>query len=608
MVAFVSDCSERTGPAAPHASLETRTACSNVCALLDDPRTLLAATATADSASANVYLGDVNVRGEAGDTVALALVGDDSIIGTIDASEMVYVTVGDRVTAEPLAAFRRSHSVFRFSTSGTVNLEYTISRNMQVPANWRPVGALSLSQLVGGTSAAIDARTPWVRGAAARAVRSHAAATIAADAAANTLIEAPAPGTYEGVSVSMTPYAPNDGPWTADFQSNPGHGQSHSIDIEFGTPVAVVVVTIVDPDFPGNTITAYDASGAVISTQEFGYDLKPGHVTTETLMVSGAISRIVLAAAPGDYVSYSMQIQAVASFSVACTPSSVVRGELITCAVADPSFGPYEWSFAPSISTVTGVTRAPTSDKTWSGSVAASGTVTVTGWSRAADAGVNPRETATAAISVTARAWANQPLKFPSLPSNGGQGALSSIAQRFGNDWVIRFGLFTMFAPKTVNIGTVAVGPNSGYAFVLSNVQVPQPLVNINNIALSPGSDFASKQTGSFNGRSVDPTSGLPYCTASALPKVRTEAERHEGLTGAANSHYGIASAQMATSTMSADIEAVVYPSKADAANAVFGVFNTWAASVKTLQDSFDTAENQLLSAWAGNCQLVIQP
>ncbi|MDQ6830946.1 MAG: hypothetical protein M3081_18940 [Gemmatimonadota bacterium] len=410
----------------------------------------------------------------------------------------------------------------------------------------------------------------------------------------------------------MSPYAPNDGPWAADFQSDPGHGQSHTIVINFSAPVSTVAITIWDPDFPGNSMTAYDASGAVISSQGFGYDLTPGRLTTETVTASGAISRIVLVAALGDYVSYSMQIRAGATFSVKCSGSpggenTVERGGVLSCVVADPSFGPFQWSFSPSVGTVPAVTRPDTPDKTWTGPMAASGTITVAGWSQVGDVGLKPRETATATIAVTARAWASQPLQFPSLPSNGGQGKLSPMALWNGTDWVMTYGLFEFVVPKSISGGTINGGPNDGYVFVLQNFQIPQPVVYINS-ALSAGSAFASNQTGSFNGNTVDPATKLPYCTTAALPLLRAQTERHEGLTGAANSHYGIWAANMKSATMSADIEKLVFPTGTAVVTAAFGVFNAWVATVKPQQAAFDAAEYPLIPVWSGGCQLVLQP
>lgn len=89
------------------------------------------------------------------------------------------------------------------------------------------------------------------------------------------------------------------------FQSQAGTGAQGTVNIEFSCPVASVRVTALDPDFPGNTMTALDAQGAVLDTVEFQGDNTPGTLTRDTQRVRApGITRISLVAAPREYIAY----------------------------------------------------------------------------------------------------------------------------------------------------------------------------------------------------------------------------------------------------------------------------------------------------------------
>ena len=116
-------------------------------------------------------------------------------------------------------------------------------------------------------------------------------------------------GIYCGVETRITPWAPADAEWErATFQSDKGHGQSHDITITFDAPVASVEVTAYDATFTGNKMLAYDAAGALVGSAMFPGNNEPGELTEQTRTISGKISKVVLIAAPRDYLNYSMRV------------------------------------------------------------------------------------------------------------------------------------------------------------------------------------------------------------------------------------------------------------------------------------------------------------
>jgi hypothetical protein len=122
--------------------------------------------------------------------------------------------------------------------------------------------------------------------------------------AQSTSCPVPSPGTHCGVSVGISPFV--TGGVFGGFQSNPGTGVSAPITITFSPPVASVSVTALDPDFPGNRMDAFNASGGLVSSAPFVGDGTPGVFTTSTATVTGAgIARVVLVPAPAEFVAYN---------------------------------------------------------------------------------------------------------------------------------------------------------------------------------------------------------------------------------------------------------------------------------------------------------------
>ena len=124
-----------------------------------------------------------------------------------------------------------------------------------------------------------------------------------------------ASGTFCGVQVNLAPYA-TGGPF-GGFQSDAGTGASHPITMTLSLPINWVSVKVVDPDFDGNVVRAYDGNDTMVSEYLVSGDGTANVLTQEMGGTGGAgIVRVELVPAPGDYVAYD-ELQIVPS---GCAP------------------------------------------------------------------------------------------------------------------------------------------------------------------------------------------------------------------------------------------------------------------------------------------------
>jgi hypothetical protein len=203
--------------------------------------------------------------------------------------------------------------VWRFSAGDTVTLHFTLNRALASA----PSGRIVLTAV--NSSAVVHASRPWLapgNGSAGLRMALAGAASTPSGRRLNDVLPGCSDvaisqsGSYCGVSVMFDQVVPADAflDAGATFQSNPGHGLSNPIDITFNPPAASVTVTAYDPTFDGNSMTAFDADGAVIGTVPFPGNGTPGTLTTQTGTLSGSIARVLLTPAPLDYVAYSMSV------------------------------------------------------------------------------------------------------------------------------------------------------------------------------------------------------------------------------------------------------------------------------------------------------------
>ena len=303
-------CTARDLPTATHQSPPSGTGgasqlalyedCASSCVLIASNAPLWSAAAT-DSAAVSVDVATARIVGVAGDSVMLSLDADTAFVNALPSNELLTVTAGTIVASVPLRDLVERRVVLRLASGDTTTVHYTLNRELaRVPA-----GAVTLTQQ---TSARVEALTaPWISGGGASA--HPLAAENAADSCSDA-VPVNAAGTYCGVAVAFSPYAPADAflGAGAQFQSNAGHGVSQPITITFDSPVHAVTVTAYDPTFNGNQMEAFDTAGTSLGVVGFPGNGIPGVLTTQTGTLTSAIARVVLTPAPLDYVAYSMNV------------------------------------------------------------------------------------------------------------------------------------------------------------------------------------------------------------------------------------------------------------------------------------------------------------
>jgi hypothetical protein len=111
------------------------------------------------------------------------------------------------------------------------------------------------------------------------------------------------PGQFCGLTVDISPF--QTGGAFGGFQSDVGTGASNPITITLSAPINWVSIVILDPDFNGNMMRAYDAQGTLVSEVDFPSDGTPGVLTQSSQGTGGGnIVRVELIPAPADYVAY----------------------------------------------------------------------------------------------------------------------------------------------------------------------------------------------------------------------------------------------------------------------------------------------------------------
>jgi len=120
------------------------------------------------------------------------------------------------------------------------------------------------------------------------------------------------------VTLSLNPYNFNNQVSELGiFQAVAGNGASPAMTGSFNIGVNTVGATIVDPDFAGSQIVAFDSDGNEIQRKSFAFDGTPRALTKDTQILrkegdfgtgSAFIKTFLLVAAPLDYVAYDVII------------------------------------------------------------------------------------------------------------------------------------------------------------------------------------------------------------------------------------------------------------------------------------------------------------
>lgn len=402
------------------------------------------------------------------------------------------------------------------------------------------------------------------------------------------------------------------------FQSDPGStGPSHEISITFSSSVSSITVKVNDPTWVGNKMIAYEGS-QVVDTAAFVGNGLPGFNDPSTRTISGSITRVVLIPAPNDYVTYevSILVDGNVRLNVSCSPAPVVRAAVVTCTASLSN----NKAFSVILATVDGLDGSPVfvsftsvnGGKAWQtqGPGLYPTTLSVTALSGTTSYG------GTGYVTISPRTFPS--ISFPSLPTERKATSRDGLVFLDMSLSLIPMRWAEMRIPKmdTLAIGPITVvvadsGPSIGYATVgpIGSLPLVGPEVVLNPTLYREGTFYADQN--GHDGVSNRDENGMLYCNNATDPgwldRVLAFVRRHEGVTGAANSHYGLWTQAFQTLNPQGAIESLVFPADTpqdQVRGRVVGSFNAWLSqqSVNAPHDDLDNLEskNAKFSAEAG--------
>lgn len=509
LVVVLAACSGDPAPTAPvrneMASVRqalaaaTTVGCDTICVVLQNTLPFRAARVQPDSATSQVLLASFRISGQANGVVRLHLVADTTWWSAVPDTAVLEVVADSVRSVVPLSALKTESVVYRFTSSKVVALRLELRR--QFPA--LPAGSVQLVQHL-QHGQLLQATTPW-------GPRPVSAATTTSSYNACGFN---APETTCGVTIGINPFWQGTAWTSTGFQSGSGTGASSTIHLTFSQPVDGFSVNVYDPDYNGNKVVAYDATGKVIGRVNVPGDRTPGVLTIEPVTITApGIVAVDLIPASGDYVAYDNAQLLAAILTVACTPSPVVRGSSVTCTATPPqgstSTTINQWQFANNQFTIVNTTNHAL---TWSGVVAVGGTVTVNGLVDGNAA------TGSTTFTVSRRDWTQdtvslllinvQPSGLPSQPK-----AYSDLGQTFWS---------AIIDPSNSVYTIIQGGPNDSVAYFLKPPVAETTLVHVNSEQLGDtSSQFTQLQPISSTTDTCTRADVLPY-----LPLVQA----HEGI------------------------------------------------------------------------------
>jgi hypothetical protein len=365
---------------------------------------------------------------------------------------------------------------------------------------------------------------------------------------------------------------------------------------------------------------AYNAAGAVVATNDYaGYTdglPKSGIPWTGSMQLASGANDIVRVEFTTPLPSNSSFDWAVigATPTVSCTPATPVRGEQVDCSTTGFAVVG-TWTFTPTNPALPIVTDVSNSAGAhWVGGLVADGKVTLDGWIKASDYPdpTKKQPAGQVGVAVTARPWSRSLLQLPGIPTFGGAGTLQPAPEQDSTGWTMTWGLYQ---PGGLDLSTKSVstpngGPNKGYKTLVDLPKLKRTTVFLNP-ALDGVGAWAARQTGRYRGLTIHPQLHIPFCTMAAFATLKPEAARHEGLTGAPDSHYGIWQTEFAQSQLPARWEALVATSDAELVGAVRDSYDTFINSPaeQVPQKALDTRDDiSAIRRWSGNCEFIYQP
>ena len=450
---------------------------------------LTAAIARPDSSSVAISIATLSLSGRAGDTVALLLRADPAVLRA--AGPSVHVVVGSDSFA--LGDLVRGVKVTELATTGTRALTVAMTRRVR-----SAVRGTFVLQLYTNASVAAS-RSQWLADAlAGDSSIGRAKGVSGPDSQSVPLVLDPedctlpsASGTCGGTTWAISPYfTPTVFCGTTCFTSQPNTGQSLPVTIAFNPAIASITVTIQDPTWAGNTMTAYALDGSEIGTATFTGSGMPGGNVPDTKQLIGVIDHVVLTPVEGDYVAYVAEFTPLpVGINVTCN-SPLMRGTSISCTAAAANQGETlvvtGWSFRDSTPQNRVIRQNNTNSTTWGGTMAVKGTVFVDGTINGAPS------TGSAQVQVTARPWtaSMRTVKDHSVIAT----AFSSTPASFAQLGMTQLDLRHDAATSRWLSSIADDGPNAGYDYLSDLPPVTITISEVNTNAIIDTSAFYRKQ------------------------------------------------------------------------------------------------------------------
>ena len=153
----------------------------------------------------------------------------------------------------------------------------------------------------------------------------------------------PNPSTVCGVSVSISPFVHTlaDSIAWPSWQGGPGTGAATTVPdtITFSKPVTSMTVTVLDPDYPGDSMFAYDSANTLVASMGFDID-STKYITSTKTISAAAIRKVILRPDSRDYIAYDNLRATTATTSCAIGRPSSVHSETY-CGGITVGFAPY---------------------------------------------------------------------------------------------------------------------------------------------------------------------------------------------------------------------------------------------------------------------------
>lgn len=578
---------------------------AGACEIISTSRALMSAIRMPDSASVPIGLGSLRLSGTGGESVSLSLAAAPAVLAAAGPKAALIVRYGGKDTTVSFEVLSSPVTLYTFDSPGVLTLDFFLARTIDSVV----AGDFHLQLLTRAATATVDPL--W----AGRMPSNLSAAMPLAAAAVPSCRLTAQTGSCDSVTWAIDSWA--GGGLGGDFQSNSGSGASSVITITFSKPISSITTHIFDPTYSGNTMTASGPDGEVGSAA-FAFSGQPGQNQPDSATINGSITSVVLQPAAADYVSYTVFITpSHRRLEITCTPSPVVRGEVVTCRASLSTNEPFAITVAPVTLLPEGTAPSPEQSERqgmWravgdasyelSGPAARATRLIV---DAAVDDGtlLGTRVVDTGSFSVTARS------NFPSATFAGTphirRGSRSEFREPADGNMLLGVTddpeLDVRANGTGIHLIAIVGGPNEGFSFT----SAPPAVLGL-QARYSPSLDghgfWAGDQNGVDNaGNMSRPSDTLRYCTSNdILVTLKQYVIAHEIGSAPAASHYTLFQQQLQYPMLKQIFEASVFETRANRASIVRqweDLFDGFVATVRPEHGAFDNATTSLAATEA---------